>query len=309
MKIAVMGAGAVGSFFGGLLARGDDDVILIGRAAHVQKISEAGLLIRSIWGDMRIRVPATVEPQAVGPVDLVLLTVKSYDTAEAIDQATPLLRADTTVLSLQNGVDNIQKIDRVIGAGRTLGGVAYVGVSMEEPGVIRHASAGELVIGEPDGSITPRVEQIAHAFSNAKVRVQISTNIAGRMWEKLLFNAAFNALTGLTHATVQEVLSDPVLTQLATAAALEVKTVADASGIVFERDPVVKTFELARRLGTFKTSTLQDLEAGKRTEVDAFNGVVAKTAEDVGVEAPVNRVLYGILSFIEAKPQNTARAS
>ncbi|MDI6654624.1 MAG: 2-dehydropantoate 2-reductase, partial [Candidatus Hydrothermarchaeota archaeon] len=211
MKVAVMGAGAVGGYFGGVLAKSGADITLIARGKHLEAMRKDGLLIKSYRGDFRADVKATSDPKEAGPTDLILFTVKSYDTEEAIRLCRPMIQENTCILSLQNGIDNDEKIAREAGREKIIGGVAYIGVALDEPGVILHSAAGKIAIGELNGKITHRIKKIAEMFSAAWIPCEISEDIIKLKWKKLVWNAAFNALTTITGASVALVLVSGII--------------------------------------------------------------------------------------------------
>ncbi|MFH1774384.1 MAG: 2-dehydropantoate 2-reductase [Methanobacteriota archaeon] len=299
MKVAVMGAGAVGGYFGGVLAKSGADITLIARGKHLEAMRKDGLLIKSYRGDFRADVKATSDPKEAGPVELVIFTVKTYDTEEAIRLCAPMIRENTCILSLQNGVDNDEKIAREAGREKVICGVAYIGVGIEEPGVICHSAAGKIAIGELNGKITHRIKKIAEMFSAAGVPCEISRDIIKLKWEKLVWNAAFNALTTITRASVAEVLSDKKLMETAVAAMHEVIEVAQKKGIDIDDAAIQDALALSKNIGDFKTSMLQDFESGRKTEVEALNGIVVRKGREVNVKTPVNQCLYALVSFME----------
>ncbi|MFQ6136099.1 MAG: ketopantoate reductase family protein [Candidatus Hydrothermarchaeales archaeon] len=301
MKVAVMGAGAVGGYFGGILAKSGVDVALIARGKHLQAMKEKGLFVKSYKGDFKAKVKTTSDPRAISPVDLILFTVKSYDTEEAIQLCFPMIRENTSVLSLQNGIDNDEKIAKAVGWEKVIGGVAYIGVSLEEPGVIRHSAVGKIAFGELDGRVTDRVKEIAEMFSKAEIPFEISGDIVKLKWKKLVWNAAFNALTTITGATVADVMNDAKLRDIAVDAMNEVVEVAQKSGVELDESVIDDALELSKNLGNFKTSMLQDFERGRKTEVEALNKVVVEKGRGVNVRAPINHCLYSMVSFLEKR--------
>ncbi len=301
MKVAVMGAGAVGGYFGGILAKSVVDVTLIARGKHLQAMKEKGLFVKSYKGDFKAKVRATSDPREVGPVDLILFTVKSYDTEEAIQLCFPMIQEKTTILSLQNGIDNDEKIAKSVGWEKILGGVAYIGVSLEEPGVIRHSAVGKIAMGELDGRVTDRVKEIAEMFSKAEIPLEVSGEIVKLKWEKLVWNAAFNALTTITGATVADVMRDAKLKEIAVDAMHEVIEVAKKSGVELDESTIDDALELSKNVGDFKTSMLQDFERGRRTEVEALNKIVFERGREVNVRAPINQCFYSLVSFLEKR--------
>ena len=300
MKIAVMGAGAVGGYFGALLHRGGLDVTLIARGRHLEAIKAHGLRIKSTQGDLTVPAKAVGDPRAVGPVDLILFCVKSYDTESAARQCLPIVQESTAILCLQNGVDNEEKIAMVAGGEKVLGGVAYIGAGVSEPGVVVHTAEGRIVFGEMRGGVSERVRCLEQIFRDAGFPAEVSSNIQAILWGKLCWNAAFNALNTLVGGDVRVLVERPETRTLARQAMEEVRAVANANNVPLSAD-------LAERLltwtdtaaGAMKTSTRQDLEAGKRLEVEALNGAVVRKGEAAGVPTPFNFALYALLKAID----------
>ncbi|MGH7432909.1 MAG: ketopantoate reductase family protein [Candidatus Methylomirabilales bacterium] len=300
MKIAVMGAGAVGGYFGALLHRGGLDVTLIARGRHLEAIKAHGLQIKSTQGDLTVPAKAVGDPRAVGPVDLILFCVKSYDTESAARQCLPIVQEGTAILCLQNGVDNEEKIAMVAGGEKVLGGVAYIGAGVSEPGVVVHTAEGRIVFGEMRGGVSERVRRVEQIFRDAGFPAEVSSNVKAILWGKLCWNAAFNALNTLVGGDVRALVERPETRTLARQVMEEVRAVAIANNVPLSAD-------LAERLltwtdtaaGAMKTSTRQDLEAGKRLEVDALNGAVVRKGEAAGVPTPLNFTLYALLKAID----------
>lgn len=302
MRIAVMGTGAVGGYFGAKLALAGHEVSFIARGAHLQAMQRDGLFIQSSQGDVRLHDAFfTSHPDHINNVDLILLCVKSYDTAEAIKSLAALAGNETTILSLQNGIDNPDKIARFCGSRHILAGVVYIGAQVLRPGTIKHSTGGRIVFGELDGSIYERTRAVEHAFVKAQIPCEVSTDIRRVMWRKLLWNAAFCAIACLTRTTVKNIVESESLTKLAVDCMAEVLEAARAQG--FEFPPVVihDTLVFSKTLGDFKPSMLQDLEAGKPLEYEAFNGIVLKTLNPLGKNAPTNQVFYATLKYLDRR--------
>jgi 2-dehydropantoate 2-reductase len=299
LKIAVMGAGAVGGYFGGLLAKGGLNVTFIARGKHLEAITAHGLEIKSHKGDFAVKAKATSDPKAIGPVQLILCCVKSYDTEAATRQCLPMMQDNTAILSLQNGVDNEEKIAAIVGERRVLGGVAYIGVSIVEPGVLSHTAEGRIVFGEMQGGISDRVKHLEQTFREAGLPAEISSNIQAILWGKLVWNAAFNALNTLVGGEVKLLVERPETRALARQVMEEVRAVAVANGVPLPEDLIEKLLKWTDTAAAgMKTSTRQDLEAGKPLEVEALNGIVVRKGQAVGVPTPYNFALYALLQAI-----------
>lgn len=300
MKVAVMGAGAVGGYFGALLHRGGVDVTLIARGRHFEAMKSRGLQIKSPQGDFTVAATAVRDPEAIGPVDLILFCVKSYETESAARQCLSMVREGTAILSLQNGVDNEERIAAVVGEDKVLGGVAYIGAAISEPGVIVHTAEGRIVFGEVRGGISQRVTSLDQTFREAGLPAEISSNIQAILWGKLCWNAAFNAINALVGGEVRSLVERPETRALARGVMEEVRTVAAAGGIDLPKETVDKLLHwTATAAAGMKTSTRQDLEAGKPLEVEALNGVVVRRGRDAGIPTPLNFALYGLIKAID----------
>jgi 2-dehydropantoate 2-reductase len=299
MRIAVMGTGAVGGYFGAKLAAAGHQLAFIARGRHLEAMRHDGLKINSPAGDLRIRGALfTADPNEVGGVDLVLLCVKSYDTESCATSLAPLIGPRTPVLSLQNGVDNGEKLMRRWGRERTLAGVVYLGAKVSTPGVIEHSVGGRIVFGPLDNSIGPSSRVIAEALTAANIPCELHPNIRQVQWTKLLWNAPFCAIACLTRATVREIVEAESLTALATDCMNEVRAAAATTGIELGPELISETLLFSRSLGDFKPSMLQDFEAGKPLEYDAFNGIVVKVLQEAGKKAPINEVFFAALKYL-----------
>jgi 2-dehydropantoate 2-reductase len=296
MRVAIMGSGAVGGYFGAKLAEAGNEVIFIARGAHLEAMRGAGLRVVSPSGDLHIQAADFVaNPAEAAAVDLVLFSVKSYDTEMAAATLGPLIGANTMILSLQNGVDNPAKLAASWGAERILAGVAYVGAQLDSPGLIRHSSGGKIIFGPLDGAIDARLDLIERTLSAAHIACAVSAHIQAVQWAKLLWNAPFCAISCLTRANTRQIVESKALTQLAMDCMAEVRAAALIQGIELTPALFDETIAFSRGLGPFKPSMLQDLEAGKALECEAFNGIVVRLLEQAGQPAPINRVFYSLL--------------
>ena len=296
MRIAIMGSGAVGGYFGAKLAEVGHEVVFIARGAHLEAMRRVGLRILSPNGNRHIQTAVFAgSPAEAHAVDLVLFCVKSYDTQTAAAALGPLIGADTVILSLQNGVDNPAKLAGLWGAERILAGVAYIGAQLDAPGVIRHSTGGKIIFGPLDGVINAAVDLIARTLSAADITCAVSDKIQKVQWAKLLWNAPFCAISSLARAHTQQIVESEALTQLAVDCMAEVQAAARVQGIELPSELFDETIAFSRGLGPFKPSMLQDLEAGKALEYEAFNGIVAQLLEQAGQPAPINRAFYALL--------------
>lgn len=299
MRIAVVGAGGVGGYIGGRLALAGNDVVLVARGAHLKVIQAAGLKVKSINGDFQVSVAATDRPETVGPVDLVIFAVKSYDTESAAEQARPLVGAETAVLTVQNGVDNEEKLVRIFGPERVLGGVVYIDSYVEAPGVIAHTDGGRVVFAELDGRPSERAARIKRTLDTAGVPAEISDDIAKVKWTKLLFNCALNAMTALARCYHTDILQTPEGREVFIGVIREAEAVARARGVNLDPDVVDATLRRADGLPPSRSSMLYDVLGGKPLEVDALNGVVVRYGRELGIPTPFNQALYGTLKVID----------
>jgi 2-dehydropantoate 2-reductase len=299
MRVAVMGAGAVGGYFGAKLAKADHEVWFIARRERLKAYRTTGVRVKSIDGDFEV-VPmrALRDPSSVGKVDLVIFTVKSTGTQRAAEEAMPLVGPYTSVLAIQNGVDNEAILEQVLGADRIVPGVAVIGVSMPEPGLIRHTNNGSITLGEVSGEETDRVKGICQAFASADVDTRVSTDIRKVKWRKLIWNAAFNPLTALTGSRVLDLIEDDNARTLAEAAMGEAIAVGVALGYDVGDYEIDRATQRNPNWAHSRTSMLQDIERGKPTEIEGLTGAVVRYGMQTGVPTPVSSVL---LRLVRAK--------
>ncbi len=303
LKICVLGAGALGCVIGAALAEGGSDVWLLHRSqAHVDAMQAGGLTLVTPVGERRVPVQATTDAERVGPVDLVIVLVKSFHTREAIAGARALIGEHSVVLSLQNGLGHEDLLAQAVGRHRVIAGKTYVGGVLLAPGrVIAGAAGKQTHIGELDGSMTDRVRRIAAVFNDAGLATRVSDDIVGTMWDKLLVNVATGALSGITRLPYGELYAVPELKATALSAVGEALRVARAADIRLSfTDPVQAWERAAEGLPpAFKASMLQSLEKGSLTEVDFINGAVVRWGGRLGVPTPVNAALVACIKGIE----------
>jgi len=306
MKIAVMGAGAIGGYFGGRLAKAGFDVSFIARGAHLDVIRKNGLKVLSPLGDFTIH-PATVtdDPAEVGPVDVILFMVKNYDTLRAAEQIRPLVGPDTAIIPFQNGVEARAMLSNVLGARHVLGGVAFIPASIQEPGVIKHnAELAKLVFGEFDKQITPRALSFLDALEKAGVTGEIPADISMVLWSKLMFLTSMSAINCITRQPVGLVQSDGETIALYMDAMREVAAVAAAHGVSLGEEAIANNMALAQSFPpNNKTSMFQDLEADRRLEIDYLSGAVVRLGREKGIETPIHRTAWvAIKPWINGPP-------
>ncbi|CAG9250374.1 ketopantoate reductase family protein [Paraburkholderia unamae] len=298
MKVAVMGAGAVGCFYGGMLARAGHDVVLIGRPQHVEAIARDGLRLEAQQFDERIgapRVTASTEAAAVAGADLVLFCVKSTDTESAGASIKPHLGEHTLVLTLQNGVDNAERLRGVI-TQDVAAAVVYVATEMAGPGHVRHHGRGELVIEPARAS-----ETAARALIAAGVPTEISPNVRGALWAKLIVNCAYNALSAITQLPYGRLVQGAGVSDAMSDIVAECVAVAQADGVTLPPGVDGAVSHIAQTMPGQYSSTAQDLARGKRSEIDHLNGYVVQRGAALGVPTPANRLLQTLVRLIEDK--------
>lgn len=297
MRIAVMGAGAVGCYYGALLARAGHSVTLIGRPAHVQAIRQNGLRLQTAELDVQVPLEAAVQAGAVAGADVVLLCVKSYDTQDAAREMLAHLTPGALVLTLQNGVDNDERARAVLGGRATVAAaVVYVATAMAGPGHVRHHGRGELVIAPSE-----RSEEVARQFAAAGIPTQISDNVRGALWAKLVLNCAYNALSALAQQPYGSLVQAPGVTDVIADIVAECLTVARADGVAVPGDVAAAVRGIAATMPGQYSSTAQDLARGKPSEIDHLNGYVVQRGVALGVPTPLNRALQVIVHLAEAR--------
>jgi 2-dehydropantoate 2-reductase len=301
MKVAVMGAGAVGCYYGGMLARAGHEVVLIGRAQHVEAIGRDGLRLETEQFDERIGRPhltASVDPAAATGAQLVLFCVKSTDTESAGASVGSHLAADTLVLGLQNGVDNAERLRGAI-AQEVAAAVVYVATEMAGPGHVRHHGRGELVI-EPSSQSAA----VAQTLIAAGVPTEISANVRGALWAKLILNCAYNALSAIAQLPYGRLVEGTGVRESMHDVVAECVAVAQADGVTLPPDVDAAVRRIAETMPGQYSSTAQDVARGKRSEIDHLNGFVAQRGAALGVPTPANRLLHTIVRLIEDKARD-----
>jgi len=298
-RIAVLGAGAVGGYFGGLLADAGAPVLMIGRQNFVDAVAREGLLLDTLQFKKRVRVEAATDLSAARGAGLVLFCVKTTDNATTARELAPLLAPDAIVLSLQNGVDNAEQIRAAAGI-EVLRAVVYVAASVPEPGHVKHVGRGDLVLG-------PQCEKVKHVseiFARANIPCRISNNIEGELWIKLISNCALNAVSALGHARYRQIAESEEARKVVEAVVNEVLAVARAAHIVLPgiqepREAFAMTMKIATQMAEAMSSTAQDINRGKRTEIDSLNGYISRRGAELGIPTPVNHALYALVKLLE----------
>jgi 2-dehydropantoate 2-reductase len=297
MRIAVVGTGGVGGYFGGRLAAAGADVWFIARGAHLDAMKSRGLRIISPKGDAHVEhVNATSNPSKIGAVDVVLFTVKLYDVDAALALLPPLIGPDTVVIPLQNGVDGIDLVTRAVGRDHSAGGTCYVSAMIAEPGTIKHTAMDHLIFGEVDGTRSPRLERLLDACSRTNFQTTLSSSITVDVWTKFTRLSVLSGLTTVTRSPLGVVVHDPELFAMLKAAAAEAVAVAQAMGISMRSDSVEDIARVYQALPyETKASMLVDLENGRRLELPWLSGAVARIGREVGVPTPVHSFIATVL--------------
>src|SRR5881392_2298411 len=318
MKFAIVGAGAIGAFLGAMLARADEDVTLIARGPHLRAMQQHGIRIRGELGEFQVAARATDNVASIGEVDVVVLTLKTHSVPAIAASLQPLLGPNTAVLTAQNGfpwwyfyghggewegtrlesVDPGGVISQHIDPSRVVGCVVYPSTEIVEPGVVWHAEGNRFAIGEPDGSKSERCRRIADSLIKAGLRCPIRTDIRHDMWVKLMGNVAYNPISALTRATLIEIVRCPETRNLAAAIMSEAESVARNLGIEMGVS-IEQRLEGAEKVGQHKTSMLQDIEAGKPTELEAIVGAIIELGDKLGVELTNTRSVYACVKLLE----------
>ena len=303
-RIAIMGAGAIGSVIGGMLARNGHEVTLVGRKSHIDEIMRSGLHISGIWGDFQVRDLYAVTEPPHEHHDIVFLTVKSFDTARAAAEAIPMVGQNTVVVSIQNGLGNIEALVGTFGEKKVIGGMAIFGAILPEPGSVRvTVIASETLIGEHSGLATSRVKDLAYMLESAGMPAKASDNIMRDIWHKALYNIALNPLSAIFGVSYGEIADNPHTRWLAKQMVIEAFQVAKASGQSLGITSAEEYLEILwnRKLPPtrdHKSSMLQDILRGKKTEIDYMNGAIVGIGTKYGIETPYNSA---VISIVKAK--------
>jgi len=292
--IAVMGAGAIGCYYGGMLARAGQDVMLIGRPQHVDAVRRGGLQLETKTLDERVQLQASTDADAARDANLILFCVKSQDTEAAGKALAPHVARDASIVSLQNGVDNAERLAAVLGR-EVIAAVVYVAVEMAGPGHVRHHGRAELVIGRSRAS-----DDIVALFACAGVPVEISENVAGVLWAKLIVNCAYNALSAITQLPYGRLVQGEHIAAVMCDVVDECLAVARAAAVEVPGDMHKAAHRIAESMPGQFSSTAQDLARGKKTEIDYLNGVVVRKGDALGVPTPANRTLLALVKLLEA---------
>jgi 2-dehydropantoate 2-reductase len=308
MKIVIVGPGAVGCLFAAFLTRTKEDVWLLDKdKENASKLNESGIALEGVSGSWQIKVKVTVNISEIGKTDLILICVKSFNTKSAVEQIKPLLTENTKILTLQNGMGNIEVISEIAGEERVIGGVTNEGATLVDPGKIRHAGRGETIIGTPTGKIPVEMRAIREAFNKAGFETKMTRDIKSLIWSKLIINVGINALSAITR------LSNGKLTQFEGTKRILRDAVGEATRIAKRKriklpfdDPLAKVEAVCESTSVNLSSMLQDVLRKKRTEVDFINGVIVRFGQELGIEVPTNKFLLDLINTIESSYKQTA---
>jgi 2-dehydropantoate 2-reductase len=297
MRVAVVGAGGVGGYFGGRLAEAGVDVTFLARGAHLEAMRARGLRIASPQGDAHLpRVRAVGDASEIGPVDVVLFAVKLYDVEGALASLPPLLGPDTAVIPLQNGVDSVATLTRAIGRAHTAGGTCYVSAVIAEPGLIAHTAMDRLIFGEIDRGRSPRLTAFLDACGATKFQATLSDDITLDIWTKFVRLSVMSGMTTVARSPLGVIYNDPELWAMLQRAVREAMDVARAKGIAV---PETTVEDVARAYAALpphiKSSMLEDLERGRRLELPWLSGAVVRIGKEVGVPTPTHAFIAAVL--------------
>jgi 2-dehydropantoate 2-reductase len=297
VRIAILGSGGVGGYFGARLAAAGAEVAFIARGAHLAALRERGFHIVSPDGDLHLpHVDATNDTAAVGPVDVVFFTVKLYDTDSAVAMLPPLLGPETIVVPFQNGVDAVGVLSQAVGARRVAGGTTYIVAGIEAPGVVRHTALGRLIFGPLDESQRPMLEALLDRCRRARVDAVLSDRITADIWAKFVRLTAFSGMTAVTRRPIGELQSDPELWTMTESAVCESLAVARARGIPLPDTAAAEIMAALRAMPPqSKSSMLGDLEQGRPLELPWLSGAIVRIGREVGVDTPTHRFIAAVL--------------
>lgn len=303
MKIVIVGPGAMGCLFSAFLSKAKEEIWLLDKnKERASQINQQGINIQGISGsDWQAQVKATTEAKDIGQVDLIVICVKSYDTKEAMLAAKPLVGENTQVLTLQNGIGNIETLGEIVGQDKVIGGVTNLGATLLGIGNVRHAGRGETVIGRIDGGIPVEMRSLRQLFNKVGLETRISRDIKGLLWSKLIVNVGINALTAITRLNNGRLVEFEGTRKILRAAVTEATKIAKRKRIkLIYDDPLAKVEAVCEATAGNVSSMLQDVLRRKRTEIDFINGVIVRQGQELGIPVPVNSALLDLVKTIEA---------
>lgn len=302
MRIVIVGPGAMGCLFAAFLSKSGEELWILDKdKERAARVSQQGIIIEGISGNWQVPVRATADVKEIEKADLIIVCVKSYDTKAAIMQARPLVTDNTQVLTLQNGIGNIEIISEVVGMDKVIGGVTNQGATLVDTAHIRHAGRGETVIGRVDGKIPVEMRSIREIFNKVGLETRISRDIKGLLWSKLIINVGINALTAITRLNNGRLIEFEGTHRILREAVLEATRIAKRKRIkLIYDDPLAKVEAVCEATAANVSSMLQDVLRRKRTEIDFINGVIVRHAQELGIPAAVNSILVDLVKTIEA---------
>lgn len=307
MNITIIGAGAMGSLFGGLLAEAGNHVLLVDIwKEHIDAINEKGLWIEGLSGNRFVKMEAVTETKAIqGISDLMMIFVKSYHTTSAAESIGPFIGENTSVLTLQNGLGNFEILSELLGSDKVIAGTTSYGATILEPGKILHAGTGPTAIGELNGNLTPRIEKIAQLFNQSGIKTEISRNVIGLIWSKLLINVGINALGVLLRVKNGELIKGEYAPRLQAALVKEAMDIAQKKGITLTHADMLKEVALiCEKTKDNLNSMLQDVRRKRKTEIDFINGAIVREGEKINLSAPANQMITDLIKAIEENYEN-----
>ena len=307
MKIVIVGPGAIGSLLGAFLSKTKEEIWLLDyKKERAAKIAQTGISLEGISGNWQAKLNISTDPKEIGIADLVIICVRSYDTKQAILSSKALIKENTSILTLQNGIGNVEIISEVVGNDKVIAGVTNLGATLIDTGKIKHAGKGETVIGRIDGKMTTSIRSIRELFNKAGLEIKASRDIKGLIWSKLITNVGINALTAITRLNngkltefegTRRIMRDAVTEAIRVAKRKRIKLTSD--------DPLAKVEAVSEATGTNISSMLQDVLHNKRTEIDFINGVIVRQGQELGIPVPTNQLLVDLVKTIEASYEIT----
>lgn len=301
MKIVIVGPGAMGCLFAAFICKTKEEVWLLDKnEERASRINKGDISIEGVSGNWKVKPKVTANAKDIGCVDLIIICVKSYDTKEAVTKIKPLIGDNTQVLTLQNGIGNIEIISEIVGSDKVIGGVTNLGATLLDVGSVCHAGRGETIIGRLDGAIPVGIRSIRELFNKAGLETKISRDIKGLLWSKLIINVGINALTAITRLANGKLIEHEGSRRILREAAAEATKVAKRKRIkLIYDDPLAKVEAVCEATAANISSMLQDVLKKKRTEIDFINGVIVRQGQELGISTPVNSLLLDLVKTIE----------
>lgn len=302
MKIVVVGTGAMGSLFAAFLTRSKEELWLLDKnKENAAKINASGISLEGVSGSWQVKVKTTANAEDIGKTDLALICVKAFNTKSAVEQIKPILGQNTKILTLQNGIGNVEIISEIAGEERVIAGVTSLGATLIETGKIRHAGSGETIIGSIDGKTPVELRAIREIFNKAGLETKMSRDIKSLIWSKLIINAGINALTAITRLPNGKLPEYEGTKRILREAVTEAARIAKRKRVklIFD-DPLAKVEAVCESTSDNLSSMLQDVLRKKRTEIDFINGVIVRLGQEMGISVPTNKLLLDLIKTIES---------